>query len=88
MVNTSSSSAGGAGLIPGPGVRVPCASGQKAEHKQQKQYCNKFNKDFKMTHIKEYIKKNHSGQITAAHVRKKQSMNPIKSWAIDPEVRY
>jgi len=42
------SNAGGAGSIPGQGIKLPhMTHGQKAEHKQQKQYCNKFNKDFK-----------------------------------------
>ena len=30
---------------------------KKTEHKQQKQYCNKFNKDFKMVHIKKKLRK-------------------------------
>ena len=52
MVKTSSSKAGGVGLIPGQGAKNPRASwpkktNQRKENLKQKQYCNKFNKDFK-----------------------------------------
>ena len=43
MVKTSPSNAGGAGSIPGPEAKIPPAS----EHREQKRYCNKSNKDFK-----------------------------------------
>ena len=46
MVKTSPSNAGGAGLIPGQGAKIPHASGPKNQKIKQKQYCNKFNKDF------------------------------------------
>ena len=39
--------AGGAGLIPGPGDKIPHVSQAKKPNIKQKQYCNKFNKDFK-----------------------------------------
>ena len=47
VVKTSPSSAGGAGLIPGPGAKIPHASRPKNQNIKQKQYCNKFNKAFK-----------------------------------------
>ena len=51
VVKTLSSSAGGTGFIPGPGAKFPHASQPKTKNKKhilkQKQYCNKFNKDFK-----------------------------------------
>ena len=47
MARTSPSSAGGVGLIPGWGTKIPHASGPKKKNLKQKQYCNKFNKDFK-----------------------------------------
>ena len=47
MVKTSSSSARGAGLIPGPGARIPHALQPKNQNIEQKQYCSKLNKDFK-----------------------------------------
>ena len=47
MVKTSPSSAGGAGSIPGRGAKIPHASQPKNQNIKQKQYCNKFNKDFK-----------------------------------------
>ena len=47
MVKTSPSNAGGTGLIPGQGAKIPHASQPKNRNTKQKQYCNKFNKDFK-----------------------------------------
>ena len=38
---------GGAGSIPGWGAKIPQASGPKNQNIKQKQYGNKFNKDFK-----------------------------------------
>ena len=46
VVKTSPANTGVAGLIPGQGTIVPHASGPKAPNIRQKQYCNKFNKDF------------------------------------------
>ena len=47
MVRTSPSNAEGAGLIPGWGAKIPHASRPKNQNIEQKQYCNKFNKDLK-----------------------------------------
>ena len=47
MAGTSPSNAGSAGSIPGRGAKIPHASRPKNQHIKQKQYCNKFNKDFK-----------------------------------------
>ena len=49
VVKTLPSNAGGAGSIPGQGANIPHASGPKKKNQniKQKQYCNKFNKDFK-----------------------------------------
>jgi len=44
VVKTSPSNAGS---IPGQGVKIPHASWPKNQNIIQKQYCNKFNKDFK-----------------------------------------
>ena len=41
-VKTSPSNAGGAGLIPGQGVKIPHTSWPKNQNIKQKQYCNKF----------------------------------------------
>ena len=38
---------GGAGSIPGQGAKIPHTVGPKNQNIKQKQYCNKFNKDFK-----------------------------------------
>ena len=35
------------GSIPGQGAKIPHASGPKNQNIKQKQYCNKFYKDFK-----------------------------------------
>ena len=48
MGKTSLCNAGGVGLIPGQGAKIPHASWPKEQNmKQQKQNCNKFNKEFK-----------------------------------------
>ena len=47
VVETSPSNAGCVGLIPGRGAKIPHASRPKNQNIKQKQYCNKFNKDFK-----------------------------------------
>ena len=46
VVKTSPSHACGAGLIPGQGTKIPHAVTKKPNHKNKKQYCNKFNKGF------------------------------------------
>jgi len=45
VVETLSSNAEGAGLIPGQGAKIP-RLGHKNQKIIQKQYCNKFNKGF------------------------------------------
>ena len=47
VVKTSPSNAGGVGSNPGQGAEIPHASQTKKTKTNQKQYCNKFNKDFK-----------------------------------------
>ena len=47
MVNTLPSNAGSDGSIPGGGPKIPHASGPKNQNIKEKQYCNKFNTDFK-----------------------------------------
>ena len=47
VVETSPSNAGGMGLMPGQGAKIPHASWPKNQNMEQKQYYNKFNKDFK-----------------------------------------
>ena len=57
MVKTSPSNAAGAGLIPGLGAKIPRASRPENQNIKQKQYCNKFSKNFiKMVHIKKLKK--------------------------------
>ena len=40
-------SAGGVGLIPGWGAKLPYTLSPKNQNRKWKQYCNKFNKDLK-----------------------------------------
>ena len=47
VVKTLPSTAGSAGSNPGQEAKIPHASLSKNQHMKQKQYCNKFNKDFK-----------------------------------------
>ena len=47
VVKTSPSNAGDEGSIPGRGAKIPHASQPRNQNVKQKQYCNKFNKDFK-----------------------------------------
>ena len=59
MVKTSPSNAGGAGLIPRQGAKISHDLRPKNQNIKQKQYCNKFNKDFKNgPHQKKNLKKN------------------------------
>ena len=60
MIKTLPSNEGGAGSIPGQGAKIPHASGPEKQNIKQKQYCDKFNKDFKNVHIKKLFKKNMS----------------------------
>ena len=47
VVKTLPSNAGGAGSIPGQGAKIPHTLWPKNQNIKQKQFCNKFNKDFK-----------------------------------------
>ena len=46
VVESLPASAGGVGSIPGRGAKIPHASQTKNQNIKQKQYCNKFKKDF------------------------------------------
>ena len=60
MVNPSPSNAGGAGSFPGWYASPP-----KNQNIKEKQYCNKFNKDFKNgPHQKKFFKKEKKGNQT------------------------
>ena len=47
MAKTLPSNAEGVGLIPGRRAKIPHALQPKNQNIKQKQYCNKFKKDFK-----------------------------------------
>ena len=58
VVKTSPSNAGCAGLIPGQGAKIPRTLQPENQNMKWKQYCNKFNKDFKNgLHQKKILKK-------------------------------
>ena len=48
---TSPSNAGDKGSIPGHGAKIQHILWPKTQNIKPKQYCKKFNKDFKMVHI-------------------------------------
>ena len=66
MIKTSPSNAGDASSIPGRGVKITHALGLKNQNIKQKQYCDKFNKDFKNspyhTHTQSLTTKNIVGK--------------------------
>ena len=47
VVKTLPSNARVSGSVPDQGTKIPCASWPKIQIIKQKQYCNKFNKNFK-----------------------------------------
>ena len=53
----SPSSARGVGLIPGQGANISHASWPKHQNIRQKQYYDKFNKDFKNSPHQKYLKR-------------------------------
>ena len=62
---TSPSSAGSVDSIPGRGAKIPHASWPKNQNIKQKQYCNKFSKDFKNSpHEKKTLKKRKEKEMT------------------------
>ena len=68
MVKILPSSAGGAGSIPSWEAEIPHAWWSKYQNMKQKQYCNKFNKDFKNgPHLKKkYYQKRNLDQSAVA----------------------
>ena len=58
VVKTSPYNAGGACFIPGWGTR-PCMLWGQNQNIKQKQYCNKFNKDFKNCSLQKIFLKQH-----------------------------
>ena len=57
VVKTSPSNSWDVGWIPAHGAKIPHDSQPKNQNIKQKQYCNKFDKDSKMVHIKKTFKK-------------------------------
>ena len=65
VVKTSPSNAEGAGSIPDQGAKIPHASWPKNQNIKQKQYCNKFHKDFKKWSTSKKKKKKNNKQEVA-----------------------
>ena len=66
VVKTSPSNAGSVDLIPAWGAEIPHTLWPKKQNVKQKQYCNRFNQDFKNgLHKKKFFLKNvgHRGRI-------------------------
>ena len=67
VIQTSPSNAEGAGTIPVQGAKIPHVSQtKKKKNIKQKQYCNKFNKDFLKkwsTSKKKSLKKKKGGEM-------------------------
>ena len=63
MVETSPSNARGTGSVPGQGAKIPHVSRPETQNIKQKQYCNKFRKDFLRNgpHKKKIKKRNARG---------------------------
>ena len=57
MVKTLPSNSRGAGSIPGWGAKIPHTAWPKEQNIRQKQYFNKFNKDFLNGPLKKIFKK-------------------------------
>ena len=62
MIKTSPSNAGGVGSILGLGAKIPPASWPKNQNIKPKQYCDKFNKDFKNDPPERSLKKKNSAK--------------------------
>ena len=78
MAKTLPANAGGAGLIPGQGAKIPHDSRPKkrTQNIKQKQYCRKFNKDFKKwSTSKKKIFKNRYRQNTFTKIGNKVLKN-------------
>ena len=80
MVKTLPSNAGGAGSIPGRGAKIPHASQPRNQNIKQKQYCNKFNKDFKNGPHQKNLKKNQNLKEKINKIKR----NKIKCVDYDP----
>ena len=63
------------------GAKIPHASRPKNQNIKQKQYCNKFNKDFKkMVHIKKILKQKKCSSNVKIPPKSQTSVFPFISW--------
>ena len=82
MVKTSPSNAGGTGLIPGRGAKIPHASQPKNQNIKQKQYCNEFNKDFRNgPHQKSLLKKQTKNQPNKNNFTVSKNLLERENWS-------
>ena len=92
LVMISPSSGGGAGSVPHQGAKNPHASWPKNQNIKQKQYCNKFNKDFingphknsKINFLKKFrvLSKEHRSQLGTLGQLKPKKHKGV--WGYDP----
>ena len=67
---TSPSSTEGVDLIPGGGAKIPHTLGSKNQNIKQKQYCNKFSRDFKNCLHQKILKKKCNENNRMAKIQK------------------
>jgi len=71
VVETSPSNARGTGSMPGQGAKIPYISLPETQNIKQKQYCNKFRKDFLKNgpHHKKKLKKRNAYGFKSSRFR-------------------
>ena len=79
VVKTSPSRVRGVSFIPDPGAKIPQTSWSKNQSIKQKQYCNKFNKDFLKCPPQKKILKNE--KIFLVYILKEIVPNKTAPWS-------
>ena len=79
VVGTSPSNVGGAGSIPGRGAGIPHASWPRDQDIEQKQCCDKFNKDFGNGPHQKQLKKKKKDSEQLPHPPKFSHAAPLES---------
>ena len=76
VVKNLPSNAGGASLIPGLEAKIPRASREKNQNKEQKQIVTNSTKTLKMVHVK----KNYKNRNKIAEMSNRRVINSDKTW--------
>lgn len=91
VLKTSPFNAVGVGSIPSPGAKFLHASWPKHQNKKQKQYCHKFNKNFKKWFHKEvrmksylfpFLKTVHSGKKRLSCENQAYDKGDLLTWLV------